>query len=170
MNRIVRNASCSALAAGSLIAFSPYHSLAYTRATTHTSGNGHPAAAIVSLVPTLKRAKIPVYVPSWLPNYHRRTYPSATLVGKGRMYTVYLTTTRKPGPSGYILFWMIAEPELNTAHGTPVPVGSHLKGHVNAHGRFGFTVSWSVNHIGYTIGGPSRPDLLRTARSVIRVP
>jgi len=135
---------------------------------------GRPSAAAPVFAPILgdlQGARIPVYLPAWMPRYHQRIYPTAGLDKHGHAYFVNLSTQRRAADAS-LAFWMTAQPGPGDNTGRRISLGGGITGIINPHigGNEGPTLFWRRGAIGYTIGAMANEhQLIRAARSMVRV-
>jgi hypothetical protein len=142
----------------------------------HSSVRQHaqPVAPVFhSVLRRLSRARIPVYLPSWLPTM-KRAYAFATLYQDGKQFEVDLSYDPRGPGAGDVAFWMAAD--LVPLHISPTTEKVKIK-----HGRTvyidpnpgypeGMTIAWKQSGHIYVVGrGTSRSDLIRLVNSLVRV-
>ncbi|GAC1463825.1 MAG: hypothetical protein PVSMB7_06050 [Chloroflexota bacterium] len=131
-----------------------------------------PVPVFTSVLSRLSAARIPVYLPSWLPPFTTHAYAFAGLTDGGRGYFAYLSSVRSGGGDASYLFTLDAHPGGPDTVGRTVVLRDGRVAHVDPHtgGNRGPTISWGAGGYSYEIGYLS-PDalLVHAARSMVRV-
>jgi hypothetical protein len=165
MRRKIPTLSVALVIAGSL-ALSPVQSQG-----THASKQRGVAPALSPLVPKLKKARIPVYLPSQLPAFHGHVYRTVTFFHHNLRYAVFLAKD-KVFTNKSLVFWMTGDQLPADKSGKKVSLGNGITGFLNPHkgSTTGLTVTWPRGKDSYMIGGlHNRAQLVAAARSVVRV-
>jgi hypothetical protein len=128
------------------------------------------ASQFTPLLPTLARARIPVYLPAVLPPLPDHLLRAARLAKHNSHYAVFLS--RHPDFSyASLVFWMTGDRGAAARAGVRVSLGDGVTGYVFKYrGGEGLTISWSKGGDVYMIGGlRNQSQLAQAARSVVRV-
>jgi hypothetical protein len=134
-----------------------------------------PARIFSPVLPQLGQARIPVYVPSWVPHFSRKTYPLAFIGSRGRSYELDLSFIPNSGGTAVLAFYLTANIDgLSPGpHPRRVALSDGVTGYVGSvpgTASDSLTIRWRRNGVVYAIGRlGSVTDLLRCARSVVRV-
>lgn len=136
---------------------------------------GRPANIFDPVLPKLRVARIPVYVPSWLPRFQHRVYPLVDLGAGGRTYELDLSFVRNSAGTAALAFYLTANLDVLSPGPNPkrVALGGGVTGYIGSvpgTATDSLTVRWRRNGVVYAIGRLGSPaDLIRCARSVVRV-
>jgi len=129
------------------------------------------APVFTPILHDLHGAHIPVYLPTWMPHYQRRIYPTGGLDKHGHAYFVNLSTQPRAADAS-LAFWLIADMGAGDTTGRRISLGHGIIGILNQHtgGNEGPTLSWRRGTVGYQIGAMANDhQLIRAARSMVRV-
>jgi hypothetical protein len=131
----------------------------------------HIPAVLSSFVPKLGKARIPVYLPSWLPPYRGRLQKAVTLYYHNTRYAVFLSRDKSFSYSS-LVFWMAGDRVAADIGGKKVSLGHGITAYLNPHPHNpeGLTIGWQQGRDFYEIGGlRTESALVRAAKSVVRV-
>lgn len=136
---------------------------------------GGPAGVFRPILPELRQSRIPVYLPSWLPRFPRKTYPLAYVGSRAPTYEIDLSFLPTSAGSAALAFYLTANIDRLSPgpHATQVALGGGVTGYVGSvpgTATDSLTIRWRRDGIVYVIGRlGSVADLIRCARSVVRV-
>lgn len=161
-----------ALSLGAALLWPAWISPHAAAARTVAPVTAHPAPVFRPILPQLAHARMPVYLPSWLPAFPVRVYPFAGVSRGGKQYSVYLSTRRSGGADANLVFTLDATAGPPDTAGRKVALERGIVAHIDPHtgGNRGPTISWAVGGYSYEIGYlyPER-KLIRAARSMVAV-
>lgn len=134
-----------------------------------------PAPAFHTALPKLQRSLIPVYLPSWLPDYGRKVYPFVSFMNARHAYDVELSYV--PGSVGtatLAMYMTAGVDDLSPGpHAQRVSIGhgiTALVGSVPNTASDSLTIRWKRNGVVYVLGHVGNATMLiHMARSVVRV-
>jgi hypothetical protein len=160
-----RSIAAAALAVGSLAPLGAAHA--------SRAGTAAPLPVFKPILRQLSAARIPVYLPTWLPNWGK-VYPFVNLFNNGKAFEIDLTIgPAGPAESG-TNFWIAGN--LNPLRITPRTKKIRLRGHRTAYvdpnvgSNLGTTIGWKQHGYVYMIGRTgTSSDLIRAANSLVRV-
>jgi hypothetical protein len=134
-----------------------------------------PAPVFHSILPKLATSAIPVYLPSWLPNFGFRVYPFVFFSHHRHTYEVDLSADPHAVGTATEMFYLTANMDALSPgpHARIVSLGHRITGYVGSiSGTAGdsLTIRWRAGGIVYVIGRLGQEKwLIHAARSVVCV-
>lgn len=120
----------------------------------------------------LRKSKIPVYLPCWLPSATTLTttgkvYPHSSV--ESDRYSVSLAGRPGDAPASATCFYVSGSTDKCPNMGKKVDLGNSRFGYLQTTGNLA-TIQWSNQKYSYTMGmASSTQDLIRSAKSTIHV-
>jgi hypothetical protein len=141
----------------------------------YTAAASAPADVFRPVLPKLREARMPVYLPSWLPHFERKVYPLATVNARRRNYEVDLSFVPGTAATAALAFYLTANIDVLSPgpHPRRVRLGPGIIGLVGSvphTATDSLTVRWRRGGVVYVMGRlASERDLVRCARSIVRL-
>jgi hypothetical protein len=134
-----------------------------------------PARVFRPILPKLGRSRVPVYVPSWVPQFSRKVYPLALIGSRGHSYELDLSFIPTSAGTAVLAFYLTANIDGLSPGPHPRRVAlsggtTGYMGSVPGTASDSLTIRWRRDGVVYAIGRlGSVANLIRCARSVVRV-
>jgi hypothetical protein len=141
----------------------------------YVAAAGAPASVFRPVLPKLRHAGFPVYLPSWLPPFERKVYPLVTVDARRRAYEIDLSFVPGTAATAALAFYLTANLDVLSPgpHARRVQLAAGVTGFLGSVPRTAtdsLTIRWRRGGVVYVMGRlASERALIRSARSIVRL-